>query len=260
LRGDLSNAGFRAGLPTFDFGIHAACYAQPGRFLADPVTTLALGTEVTLDLLRRVNPHGTLLFLSSSEIYSGLSDPPFGEARTGAVPPDHPRSCYIEAKRCGEVICHAFRSRGVAAKVARVSLAYGPGTRRGDRRALNMFIEKSLSRGEVDLLDAGLAVRTYAYASDVAEVLWRIALEGRDWLYNVGGESTTTVADLARLIGSQTGASVRFPASSAPLAGAPEEVRLDLGKIRAEFGKTRFVSLEEGIARTIRWQRSLYGP
>jgi nucleoside-diphosphate-sugar epimerase len=259
LRGNLVDPGFRKSIPEVDCVIHAAAYAQPALFMADPVETLALGTEVTLDLLRRTSPGGSFLFLSSSEVYSGLSEPPFREDQIGTTTPAHPRACYIESKRAGEAACHAFATRGIAAKVARVSLAYGPGTRPGDKRVLNAFIEAALTRGEISMRDSGRARRTYAYVSDVVELLWSILLRGRETVYNVGGEATTTIADLARAIASLAKARAILPQVDAGVAGAPDDVRLDLTRTREEFGKRDYVSLGEGLARTIGWQRLLYG-
>lgn len=260
LRGNLVDRAFRDALPDADIVIHAAAYAQPALFMADPVETLSLGAEVTLDLLRRLNPSGSFLFLSSSEVYSGLSGTPFREDQIGTTNPAHSRACYIESKRGGEAACHAFRARGVAAKVARVSLAYGPGTRPGDARVLNTFIEAALTRGRIALLDAGRARRTYAYVSDVVEMLWCVLLRGRESVYNVGGDTTTSIADLARAIGAATKARVNVPeGEDAGVSGAPGDVQLDLTRTREEFGKTDYVTLEEGLARTIAWQRTLYG-
>lgn len=258
LRGDLTDPAFRATLPEADVVIHAACYAQPALFMADPVETLALGTEVTLDLLRRTRRGGRFLFVSSSEIYSGLSNPPFREEQIGTTGPSHPRSCYIESKRTGEALCHAFQTRGITARSARVSLAYGPGTRPGDQRVLNSFIEAALTRGEIAMRDPGRALRTYAYASDVTELLWKVLLSGTEPVYNVGGTSTVSIAELAATVGALTGVPVRIPESGPGVAGAPEEVRLDLTRTREEFGKSGYVPLDEGLPRTIAWQRALY--
>jgi UDP-glucuronate decarboxylase len=259
LRGNLVDPALRRSIPEADCVIHAASYAQPALFMADPVETLALGTEVTLDLLRRISPGGSFLFVSSSEVYSGLSGPPFREDQIGTTTPAHARACYIESKRAGEAACHAFRTRGIAAKVARVSLAYGPGTRRGDKRVLNAFIEAALTRGEIAMQDPGRARRTYAYVSDVVEMLWSVLLRGRESVYNVGGNATTTIADLARAIGARTKARVVRPEEGVGVAGAPDHVQLDLTRTREEFGKRDYVPLEEGLARTIDWQRMLYG-
>jgi UDP-glucuronate decarboxylase len=258
--GDLTESDSVSKLPLADVIIHAAGYGQPSIFLKNPVKTLQLNTSVTLELFSKLKPGGVFLYLSSSEVYSGLESPPFSEHDIGTTNPMHPRSCYIESKRCGEAICHAFSTaRGTTARVARVSLVYGPGTRRGDARVLNSFIERALQKGQIELLDDGAAKRTYCYVTDALEIMWRIVLGGKDFLYNVGGLSpATTIYDLAMLIGSLLDVPVRRPSRAAGLAAAPGDVRLNMEKAKAEFGQVNFVPLQTGLANTVEWQKSLY--
>ena len=258
LRADLANFDEYARLPQADLIIHAAGYAQPAMFMANPAATIQVNTSATTALLKRLSSGGRFLFVSSSEIYSGLNKPFLSEADIGLTTPSHPRSAYIEGKRCGEAICNAFRAQGMHVTVARVALAYGPGTRKHDRRVLNSFIEKALCQRKIELLDAGTAVRTYCYVADTVELLWQILLYSREPVYNVGGQSTVMIADLARMIGELTGTTVVFPTTQAGVAGAPGEVHLDLTRVETEFGKTQYVGLEEGLRATIDWQRELY--
>lgn len=257
--GDLTDYEFCKKLPMSDYILHAAGYGQPGRFMENRVKTLQLNTETTFHLFDKLNKDGKFLFVSSSEVYSGLTNPPHKESEIGTTNTDHPRSCYIEAKRCGEAICHAYRSEGVQAKSARLSLAYGPGTKPNDMRVINSLIQKAL-RGEIALLDRGEAKRTFCYVSDAIEILWHILLFGKEPIYNVGGFSSITVADLARTIGKYLDVPVIFPETSAEgLSGAPVDVSLDMTKTEKEFGKTEYVPLEEGLNITIQWQKKLYG-
>ena len=53
--------------------IHAAGYGQPGKFLNYPFETFKLNTQVTEHLLGLVKKNGSFLFISSSELYSGLN-------------------------------------------------------------------------------------------------------------------------------------------------------------------------------------------
>lgn len=258
IRANLADFDEYARLPEADIILHAAGYAQPSIFMANPVTTIQVNTSATIALLKRLRSNGKFLFFSSSEIYSGLKKPILTETDIGLTTPSHPRAAYIEGKRCGEAICNAFRAQGVHAKVARLAVAYGPGTRKHDKRALNSFIEKSLCQRKIELLDSGTAVRKYCYVADAVELLWQILLYGKEPVYNVGGRSTVTIADLARMIADMTDATVIFPPTRTEIAGAPEEVRLDLTKVETEFGKTEYVGLEEGLKATIEWQRELY--
>lgn len=256
--GDLTSADFIVKLPEADIIIHAAGYGQPGRFLQDRVKTLKLNTYSTFMLFDKLAERGKFLFAGTSELYSGLNSPPFKEDEIGTTNTVHPRACYIEAKRCGEAICNAYRIKGVDAKSVRLALAYGPGTRPGDVRVLNSFIEKALN-GQITLFDQGQAKRTYCYISDAIEIMWNVLLYGKDAIYNVGGNSRTTIRELAYKIGNYLKVPVIFPTDTGDMAGAPDDVYLDMTKVRQEFGKDKYVTLDEGLERTIEWQKTLYG-
>ena len=256
--GDLTNYEFCQILPKADYIIHSAGYGQPGRFMEDRIKTLQINTLTTFSLFEKLSPQGKFLFISTSEVYSGLANPPYIESEIGITNTTHPRSCYIEAKRCGEAICNAYRARGINAKSARLALAYGPGTKKGDLRVINSFIEKAIN-GKIMMLDEGRAKRTYCYVSDAIEIMWNILLFGKEPIYNVGGVSRTTVADLALLIGKYMSVPVIFPTHSENMVGAPDDVYLDISKVANEFHKTEYVSFKEGLERTIEWQKALYG-
>ena len=259
LKGNMAEFGFLESLPRAHLIIHAATYGQPAMFMEDAIATLRLNTTAVFALLESLLPDGQFLFVSSSEIYSGLATPPFSEDQVGTTNTVHPRSCYIEAKRCGEAICSTYRGRGVDAKSVRLCLAYGPGTRPGDKRVINSFIERALRERAIHLLDRGEARRTYCYVADAVYMMWRILLEGKNPIYNVGGTSSTTIADLAQLIGRLLEVPVHIPQETgAGVKGAPDDVRLDLTMFIDEFGPINFRGLQEGIARTIEWQKALY--
>ena len=259
-QGDLTDINFCRKLPKADFIIHAASYAQPCKFLSDPIKTIKLNTSVLLELFEKISNDGKLLFLSTSEVYTGLPHSPYRETDIGSANTDHPRACYIEAKRCGEAICNSYRQKGVEAKSSRLSLAYGPGTKKGDQRVINEFIYKGL-KGGISLLDQGLAKRTYCYVSDAIEILWNVLFKGSDAIYNVGGFSKITIRDLAQKIGDYLNVPVTLPANAIEtLIGAPENVFLDMSKAEREFNKKRYVDLTKGLKKTIEWQKILYAP
>lgn len=254
-QGDITNHSFCNRLPMADYIIHAAGHGQPGRFMADPIRTLHLNTSTMLTLFERLNAEGRFLFVSTAEVYSGLQTSPHRESEIGTTNTTHPRSCYIEAKRGGEAICNAWRSRGVKAKAARLALAYGPGVREGDTRALNSFIEQGL-KGKISLMDDGSAWRTYCYITDAVEIMWRILFDGCDLIYNVGGKSRTTIANLAKMIGRMLDVPVIFPEKTKALVGAPSDVKLDMAKVENEFSKAEYVEFEMGLKNTIEWQKA----
>lgn len=260
LCGDLTDDYFLHSVPQADIVIHAATYGQPGKFMEHPEITIKLNTTVTLYLFEKVlRKDGKFLFISTSEVYSGLPNPPYNENQIGTTSPDHTRACYIEAKRCGEAIVNIYRDKGVSAVSARLSLAYGPGTRSDDRRVLNNFIEKALVGKQIKLLDDGVAKRTYCYISDAVNMMWKILLEGKAAVYNIGGISSLSIVELAKLIGELSGVPVVIPKSeNKGLSGAPEEVKLDITRYTDEFGNRNFLDIEKGLKYTIDWQSSMY--
>jgi len=245
-------------LPNFDYIIHAAGYGQPGKFLENKIKTITLNTTATINLFNKLNKNGKFLFVSTSELYSGLETENITEQEIGNTNTNHPRACYIEGKRCGETICYAHLEKGVDVKIARLSLAYGPGTKKNDHRVLNSLIEKGLKKNNIELMDSGDAIRTYCYITDVIEMFWNILFNGKDVLYNVGGTSKTTILDLAKLIGKNLNKEVIVPKINQELVGNPKIVNISLKKYIDEFKKDDFKPLEEGIINTIEWQKFLY--
>jgi UDP-glucuronate decarboxylase len=256
---DLSDQSQYHQLPQADLIFHAAGYAQPLRFMESPVDTIAANTCAALALLNKLNPGGRFIFLSSTEVYSGLQDKRCTEEDIGSTTPFHPRACYIEGKRCAEAVCASFFNQGVHAISARLGDVFGPGTRSGDLRSLNSFIYQALVQKTICLRDRGKAIRTFAYVSDIVEMLWKIMLSGKWPVYNVVGQEVTTIGDMAVKIARIASAEVVFPENDSSVQGAPAELVIDGSRYSNEFEKCRFVALEDGLKKTIAWQKRLYG-
>jgi UDP-glucuronate decarboxylase len=248
-------------LPRADVLIHAAGYGQPAKFMANPLSTIALNTSALLHLNHLVEVGGRALFVSSSEVYSGNTCIPHVEDSIGSTTPQHKRSAYIEGKRCGEAIASALNDLDKTYKVARVSLSYGPGTRKTDDRVINQFIAQAITKGGISCKDAGRAGRTYNYISDCVEMLFNILLRGKYHVYNVGGMSDISIRELANTISILTDTIATFPdeAGGQSDQSAPPMVKSSIDRYRREFGKDKFVDMVDGLKRTINWQKLLYG-
>lgn len=257
IAGDLNDSNVLNIIPKVDVIIHAAGYAQPDRFLENEFSTININTYVTFNLINKVKAGGKFLFISSSEVYSGLNNPPFSEDQIGITNTNHSRAAYIEGKRTGEAIVHiANRRSGIISKSVRLSLAYGPGTKIGDSRALNSFISQAILNKKILLADAGRAMRTYCYVSDAIEMCLNVILKGDQSIYNVAGVSRVSIIDLAKTIASITDCHLIVPDSDiAALTGAPTDVWLNLDQIVALCNKSNFVSLLDGLKRTVSWQK-----
>jgi len=256
IRGDITDSNMFSDLPHFDYIIHSSGYAQPSKFLEDKIKTIQLNTTSTILLLDHLKKDGTFLFVSSSEIYSGLDVHNINESQVGTSNTDHPRSCYIEGKRTGEAICHAYLQMGYNIKIARLSSAYGAGTKKNDKRVLNTLIEKGLTKPTIDLMDDGSAIRTFCYVKDVTEMLLNIMLNGKSVTYNVGGIYELSIYELAKRIGNIVNKSVVKSSKESSMAGNPKIVNVSIQKYMEEFGKTSedFTDFDTGLNRTVLWQ------
>ncbi len=254
IQGDITDAGLLKSLEPFDFIIHAAGYGQPNRFMDDKIKTIKINTLSTMYLLDKLKDEGKFLYISSSEIYSGLDEYHITEKETGKSSTDHPRACYIESKKCGETICY---SSGKNIKIARLSLAYGPGAKKGDKRVLYSLIEKAMNNNCIELLDGGESIRTYCYITDVIEMMWNIFLHGKEAVYNVAGISQISILDLAKLIGKEFIKEVITPAKKNELIGSPKIVNISVDRYVQEFNKTEFVDINQGLKNTIDWYKNI---
>ncbi len=239
----------------YDYILHCAGYGQPQMFGKDKLETIRINTSYLNVLFNRLSKDGKFLFVSTSEVYSG-SPSPHTEDMIGTTTPQHPRACYIEGKRCGEAICMAYKEQGYDVKIARLALAYGPGTKKGDTRVLNQFIEQALTTKVIKMKDTGGQYRTYLYVEDAAQMLLDILFRGKDVVYNVGGISSLRICDLAKMISDLSGSD--WEMGNEPIIGSPESVFLDITKINNEFPR-KYVSIDEGLKKTIEYQKQLYG-
>jgi nucleoside-diphosphate-sugar epimerase len=256
IKGDITDESMFKNLPDFDAIIHSAGYGQPGKFLINEITTIKLNTTSTIWLIEKLKKDGKFLFLSTSEIYSGNDKFGLTETDFGTTTPSHVRASYIEGKRCGEAICQSFIKSGVDIKIARLSLAYGPGTKINDSRVINNIIEKSLFNNNIELYDDGSSIRTYCYVTDAIEMFFNILLYGKQNLYNVGGFSKVSIYELAKKVGDIMNKDVILGKNN--LSGSPKVVNMSIDRYISEFNKNDFKTIDYGLNKTIEWQKKLY--
>ena len=261
---DLNNMDFDKLKVKADYIIHGATYAQPGKFLRNYLDTIHLNTVVTEKLLQKAKTDSAvMLFLSSSEIYGepDIDSIPTPESYPGFCSPVNVRAVYSESKRMGETLCFAYRHyEGVEAKVARISMTYGPGVKGDDERVLGQFIRRALEQKNITMLDDGSKIRTFCYIADCALMLMYIMVYGKDFVYNVGGRDSISIKTLAQEVCSVTGSTLTIDNGQKKQAieeikVSPDKVQLDISKICSEFGLTHFKPLREGLVRTVEWNK-----
>ena len=106
-------------------------------------------------------------------------------------------------------------------------------------------------------MDDGSAQRTYIYVGDAVDMMMNVLYNGEHEVYNIGGNTDISIQGLAANIGSILGKKVVLGKGTG-VAGAPRYTRMSINRYVHEFGAPEFTPLEEGLKRTIEYQKKLY--
>ena len=243
----------------YDYIFHLATYGQPGKFLSEKQETMRLNSIGLIRLFDNLSPEGRFFYASTSEVYSGNSNLPHKESEIGTTTTVHARASYIEAKRFGETYCHLKAKSGSKAYSGRISLAFGPGFRKGDQRVLNEFIFSGLQSGFINMLDDGSAIRVYCYIRDALDMILALIHTDHFEPINISGVEKVSIIELANKVGKSCKAQV-FPGSPvANQTGAPLVVSSSSELSSRILDKKTYVSIDEGVERSVEWGKYLLG-
>lgn len=175
---------------------------------------------------------------------------------SGAADKEPPRayvgSAYRRTKRAAErAAVRRYCLHGLPVKIARLYSFIGPYLPLDGLHAAGNFLRDGLRGGPIDVKD-GAAHRSYLYAADMAVWLWVILFKKTGLgFYEVGGEESVSIAELAAYVAAHFGVGVQIAAMSHPI----ERYVPGLRRTREELGLREWVSLPDAIARTARWHQ-----
>lgn len=223
-----------AGLPRSwsDFDLYESCNLQGTHRLLEACHRLALER---------------FLYVSTSSVYGR-----YGSGDESL--PTRPISPYGVTKLAAENLCRAFsEERGLPLVVLRYFSVYGPQQR--PDMGYHRFIAAMLDGTPITVFGDGLQMRGNTYVSDCVEatIAAVAALPGET--YNVGGGETASVWDvlnkLENIIGKKP-VILRQPARE----GDQRHTCADTTKLRRHLGWAPQVTLDEGLARQVEWQKA----
>lgn len=190
------------------------------------------------------------VYASSSSVYGAVPTLPLAE---NAVP--RPFSPYGVTKLAGEQLCLLYHQNyGVPVVALRYFTVYGP--RQRPDMAFQRFIPAILSGEEVTIYGDGEQTRDFTYVSDGVEAnLLALKPEAEGHTFNIGGGARISLNNVLSLLERLIGRQIRrcnVPAQR----GDVRDTFADTTLARSILGFTPRVSLEEGLARQIRWVRT----
>jgi dTDP-glucose 4,6-dehydratase len=241
-----------------DYVLHFASPASPIDYLELPIQTLKVGSLGTYRALGLAKARGArFLLASTSEVYGDPLVHPQREDYWGNVNPVGPRGVYDEAKRFAEAITMAYhRFHQVDSRIVRIFNTYGSRMRLSDGRAIPTFIRQALRGEPLTMYGDGSQTRSFTYVSDLIEGIWRLMHAPVNDPVNIGNPREMTLLELAKHVLRATGS--RSEIVFRPLPTDDPKVRQpDIGKAKRVLGWVPTVELEEGLARTVEWCRTV---
>lgn len=200
------------------------CIGLTSDFRARPFETIEAHVTLLARWLQEAD-FESFLYCSSTRVYEGAA---VGcEDATLTVDPARPEHVFNLSKLCGENLCLRDARQGV--RVARLSNVVGADWR-GRNFLIDVLLEAAATK-HVTFRTALDSAKDYVTVEDVAALLPRLAVTGRQRLYNVASGVNTTHAQIAAWLEGQ-GVCTDVAPGAPTLAFPP----LDISRLRAEFG------------------------
>jgi UDP-glucose 4-epimerase len=239
---------------------HPAAHKAVLRSVEQPLTTDTANTHGTLTILKAASDAGVrrVVHASSSSVYGGAAEVPTPESA-----PLLPRSPYAVTKLAAEHYCRVFAELyGLETIALRYFNVYGPRQRPDATYAavIPLFVNALLRGTDLEVHGDGLQSRDFTYITDVVAANLAAAAAPAETCsgraYNIAAGSTSSLLDLLRILGALLGVTPE-PRFVAPRAG---DVRLSQADARAaarDLGFECSIGIDEGLALTVDWLRSL---
>jgi UDP-glucuronate decarboxylase len=238
-----------------------ACPAAPGHYQYNPIKTVktsVMGAINVLGLAKRVK--AKVFHASTSEVYGDPDVHPQPESYRGNVNPIGLRACYDEGKRAAETLMFDYhRMNGVDIRVGRIFNTYGPRMHPYDGRVVSNFIRQAIAGEDITLYGDGSQSRSFCYVDDLIEGFIRM-MNGPDDFHgpvNLGNPGEFTIRELAEHVVWLTDSGSKIVQARPLPEDDPTQRQPDITLAREKLGWEPTIKLEDGLARTVKWFRSV---
>jgi len=237
-----------------------ACPASPIHYQHDPVQTTKTCVHGAINMLGLAKRTGAkIMQASTSEVYGDPEIHPQVESYWGRVNPIGIRSCYDEGKRCAETLfLDYYRQHNLDIKIARIFNTYGPRMHAEDGRVVSNFIVQALKGEDITIYGDGQQSRSFCYVDEMVDAFIRLMDTDRDFIgpVNLGNPGEFTIRELAEKTLEMTGSESRL--NNLPLPeDDPKQRQPDISLAREKLGWEPVIKLDEGLAKTIEYFRTV---
>lgn len=267
---DVTNPEIFANLDdNFDCIVHLAAFKIPryGKAL-DTLQINYRGTECVLDYARKLNCKCVLA--STSDVYGRNPDIPFSEEHTDSVigSSKAPRWAYAVSKLFDEHLALAYQDAyGFPVTLLRFFGSYGPNQHLswwGGPQSV--FINAVLRDEVIPVHGDGSQTRSFTYVSDTVAGIYASVVreEANGEIINIGATTEITILTLAEKIKALSGTPGELKVEFIPYESFTGSKYQDVMRrvpdttlCKKLLGVEAKVSLDDGLSRTIEWQRQV---
>jgi dTDP-glucose 4,6-dehydratase len=235
-----------------DVIVHFAAESHVDRSIAGAapfVTTNVLGTQNLLDAALR-HRVARFVHVSTDEVYGSIPEGSWTEDW-----PLAPNSPYSASKAGSDLLALAHhRTHGLDVVVTRCSNNYGP--YQYPEKVVPLFVTNLLDGHTVPLYGDGGNIRDWLHVHDHCRGIALVQHKGRTGeIYHIGGGTELTNKELTARLLAACGVGWDRVAPVADRKGHDRRYSLDITKISNELGYAPSISLDDGLADTVRWYR-----
>ena len=213
-----------------------------------------------------------LVFASTSSVYGANRTMPFSEHQ----PTEHPLTLYAATKKANEQMAHSYAHLyGIPCTGLRFFTVYGPWGR--PDMALFLFTRAILAGEPIKVFNHGHHKRSFTYVDDIVEGVIRtldnVPAKDPQWhgecpdpgtsgvapyrLYNIGNEQPVELLRYIQVLEKCLGRKAQM--EMLPLqAGDVPDTEADVSALVANVGYRPGVTVEEGVAKFVKWYKDYY--
>lgn len=240
---------------------HLASPASPIDYQNYPEETFLANSVGTISMLKLTKNIGArFLLASTSEVYGDPKEHPQKETYFGNVNTFGPRSCYDESKRFAETATYVYINKyKINARIVRIFNTYGPRMQKDDGRVVSNFINAAVRGDPLQIDGDGSQTRSFCFVSDMVEGLFKLMFseKTKGEIFNIGNPTEFTIKSLAEKVIQMTGGSSKIEYSKSFREDDPMRRQPDISKAKEVLGWEPKVNLNEGLAKTIEYYKSL---
>ncbi len=218
------------------------CIGVSGDFLQRPLDTMAAHVSILERVLRECE-FDSLLYLSSTRVYQRSAST--SETAAITVQPADSSNLYNISKLAGEALCFSDRRKTV--RIARLSNIFDDSF--GSTTFLTELFQAAKTNGKMQLRSAPNSSKDYLLVEDMLPLLVKIALQGRERIYNVASGVNTPNQAITGVFAKVLKCTVDY-APNAPTVIHP---RVEIDRVAREFffqGGDFLGSLASSLVRT----------